>query len=54
MTTHTTEVSLSEWDRNAAEWQAQGWQMVRITAFRSEGVRKARVLLEKETDNENT
>jgi len=47
---HTTEVSLSEWDRNAAEWQAQGWQLVKITTFRSQGVRKARVLLAKETE----
>jgi hypothetical protein len=51
MTTHTTEVSLSEWDRNAAEWQAKGWQLVKITTFRSGGVRKARVLLARETDD---
>jgi len=50
MTTHTAKVSLSEWDRNAAEWRAQGWQLVTITTFRSQGVRKARVLLAKETD----
>jgi len=34
VTTHTTEVSLSEWDRNAADWQAKGWQLVKITTFR--------------------
>jgi len=52
MTTHTAEVSLSEWDRNAAEWQAQGWQLVKITTLRSQGPRKARVLLAKVANNE--
>jgi len=32
MSTHTTEVSLSEWDRNAAEWQAQGWPAIAVLA----------------------